>query len=64
MPASRMDHRRHQPGTVADCDECSELAYEPGWYRIMLGRPFPGEDLEELLVVLPEIRAAPADRPR
>lgn len=30
-----MDHRAHQPGTVADCVECQALAVEPGWYKAL-----------------------------
>jgi hypothetical protein len=30
-----MDHRAHQPGTVADCPDCQGLAVEPGWYKAM-----------------------------
>jgi hypothetical protein len=39
-----VDHRAHEPGTVADCPECQTLAIEPGWYKAMredrvTGRP-------------------------
>jgi hypothetical protein len=33
-----MDHAAHQPGTVAECPECREVSYEPGWYRALRDR--------------------------
>jgi hypothetical protein len=48
-----MDHARHVPGTVADCEECRRIAVEPGWYKRLAGsedpqdRAVPAEDAGE-----------------
>lgn len=36
-----MDHERHVPGTVADCEECRRIAVEPGWYKRLAGSEAP-----------------------
>jgi hypothetical protein len=40
-----MEHVDHEPGTREDCDACLELAYEPGWYKVLrderVGAPDP-----------------------
>ncbi len=36
-----MDHRAHEPGTVAECPECRAASYEPGWYRALLEEQEP-----------------------
>ena len=30
-----MEHTRHEPGTVAECERCQLESYEPGWYRML-----------------------------
>ena len=30
-----MRHADHEPGTREDCEECRDLAYEPGWYKAL-----------------------------
>ena len=48
-----MDHSAHEPGTVADCPECRELAYEPGWYKLMREERVVERDPSTVLV--PEV---------
>ncbi len=54
-----MDHSKHVPGTIPDCDECNADAYEPGWYA-MLRRRAEGEDgFDERVLILPDLEAQP-----
>ena len=52
-----MDHSKHEPGTVADCEECRLDAYEPGWYATMRQRAEGGMGFDESLLVLPELNS-------
>jgi hypothetical protein len=60
-----VDHARHVPGTVADCEECRRIAVEPGWYKRLAGSEAPedpgasAEDAGE-----PHRGARRADAPR
>lgn len=36
-----MNHATHEPGTVADCEECRKVALEPGWYKLLRGLTSP-----------------------
>jgi hypothetical protein len=38
-----MEHTRHEPGTVADCERCRLESYEPGWYRMLREQRAAGE---------------------
>lgn len=42
-----MGHMDHDPGTFAECDECRDVAYEPGWYALLkrLSDPSEARDL-------------------
>ncbi|MEX2275588.1 MAG: hypothetical protein WEA10_08540 [Actinomycetota bacterium] len=37
----------HDPGTFAECEECQDVAYEPGWYSLLkrLSDPKESRDL-------------------
>ena len=48
-----MDHSAHEPGTVADCPECRELSYEPGWFKALRIERVEKRDHTEVLV--PEV---------
>ena len=64
-----MRHADHEPGTREDCEECRELAYEPGWYKALrddrVGAPnpavvrLPDPDEADVDVVVEE---APSER--
>lgn len=45
-----MDHRAHEPGTVADCAECQTLALEPGWYKTLRAERVTGIAPDSVLV--------------
>jgi hypothetical protein len=45
-----MDHRAHEPGTVADCTECQTLALEPGWYKTLRSERVTGVVPDSVLV--------------
>lgn len=45
-----MDHRAHEPGTVADCAECQALAVEPGWYKALRDERVPGGVPDSVLI--------------
>lgn len=42
-----MEHVNHDPGTFAECEECQDVAYEPGWYSLLkrLSDPKESRDL-------------------
>ncbi len=47
----------HNGRSAADCAECWEIAYEPGWYAVLSASESvqpPGFDGVEVLVRLPE----------
>lgn len=45
-----MDHRAHEPGTVADCVDCQSLALEPGWYKTLRDERVTGRAPGSVLV--------------
>jgi hypothetical protein len=64
-----MGHADHEPGTREDCEACRELAYEPGWYKVLrderVGPPdpavvhLPDPDDAEVDVVIAESPTEP-----
>ncbi len=54
-----MDHRAHEPGTVADCTECQALAVEPGWYKALRDERVTGGAPDS--VVIPDVDEQPVE---
>jgi hypothetical protein len=46
----RMGHMDHEAGTFAECEECQDVAYEPGWYALLRRISDPSEARELWLV--------------
>jgi hypothetical protein len=54
-----MDHRSHEPGTVADCGDCQALALEPGWYKALRDERVTGLPPDAFLI--PEMGEQPVE---
>lgn len=54
-----MDHRAHEPGTVADCAECQTLAVEPGWYKALRDERVTGHAPDS--IVIPDAGEQPVE---
>ncbi|HJX07218.1 MAG TPA: hypothetical protein VJ736_04025 [Actinomycetota bacterium] len=54
-----MPHADHEPGTREDCEECTALAYEPGWYKALRDERVVGRD--RTVVAVPEPDDAEVD---